>query len=288
MKRLLTAAIGTPIVLLAVFELPAVWFFLFMAAGIELAVFEYVSIVRARVPDAPLKPLLLLVPLVAAAISFAPLEGSGGLEPRLYLLAAGAAMSVGLGTLVLFSRLPLADALPTLGALGFGVPYFALPVASLHLLRQARLPGDLPGGPGIDGPWLVLLLLAIVWLGDTAAFYVGSRLGRHRMAPVISPKKTWEGAAAGLATGVAAAAVWSVWKLGRLDLALLALAAVTGVAAQVGDLVESMIKRGAGVKDSGRMLPGHGGMLDRVDALLFAAPVLLLGVWILRMDAWSR
>ena len=110
---------------------------------------------------------------------------------------------------------------------------------------------------------------------------MGSRFGRHKMAPVISPKKSWEGAAAGFAIALIAAAVWSVARHGALRPGILALAALTAVAAQIGDLVESMIKRGAGVKDSGRVLPGHGGVLDRMDALLFAAPVLLLGVWLL-------
>jgi phosphatidate cytidylyltransferase len=157
-----------------------------------------------------------------------------------------------------------------LGILGFGVLYFALPISSLHYLQQAD-------------PWLVFLLFAIVWLGDTAAYYAGSRLGRHKMAPVVSPKKSWEGSLAGFATSIASAAVWSWWRLGRVDWKLLAAAALVAAAAQVGDLVESMIKRGSGVKDSGHLLPGHGGMLDRIDALLFAAPVLVLALWLLQV-----
>jgi len=164
----------------------------------------------------------------------------------------------------------LEETIPALGILGFGIPYFAVPIASLHHLKR------------VD-PWLVFLLMAIVWLGDTAAYYVGSRFGRHKMAPVISPKKSWEGAAAGWITSLLAAAVWSVLRLDRLDLGLLAVAGLTAAAAQVGDLVESMIKRGAGVKDSGSVLPGHGGVLDRMDAMLFAAPVLLIGLWLLRI-----
>jgi phosphatidate cytidylyltransferase len=186
------------------------------------------------------------------------------------LLLGATLLSVGLGSLVLLSRTPLDQAIPALGILCFGIPYFAVPVASLHQLQRAD-------------PWLVFLLMAIVWLGDTAAYYAGSRLGRHRMAPVISPKKSWEGAAAGFATSILAAAVWSVWRLGRLDPALLGVAAVTAVAAQIGDLVESLIKRGSGVKDSGNVLPGHGGVLDRLDAMLFAAPVFLLALWCLRI-----
>ena len=161
------------------------------------------------------------------------------------------------------------------GALGFGTLYFALPLSSIHLLQ------------GID-PWLILLLLAIVWLGDTAAYYVGSRIGRHKMAPVISPKKSWEGAAAGFLTAIAATLIWDVWRRGGLEPGLLAAAAATAVAAQIGDLVESMIKRGSGVKDSGNILPGHGGFLDRMDAMLFAAPVLLLGLWLAGVSAPGR
>jgi phosphatidate cytidylyltransferase len=175
---------------------------------------------------------------------------------------------VGLGTLLLLSRTPLAEIIPALGILSFGIPYFALPIASLYLLRVAD-------------PWLVFLLMAIVWLGDTAAYYVGSRYGRHKMAPVISPKKSWEGATASFAVALLSAGVWCWFRLGRLDPGILAVSAVTAVAAQIGDLVESMIKRGAGVKDSGSVLPGHGGLLDRMDAMLFAAPVLLFGLWLL-------
>jgi phosphatidate cytidylyltransferase len=271
MQRLLTAAVLTPLALLALFKLPGPWFFAVVALLIDVAVYEYVQIVRGRAPHAPLKLLLVLVPLTALAVSASLFEGGALLDPRLHLFTGGLLLSVGLASLILLSRVPLAETLEALGILGFGVLYFALPVASLHYLQQADA-------------WLVFLLMLIVFLGDTAAYYVGSAVGRHKMAPVISPKKSWEGAAAGFATAVAAAAVWSFWKLGRVDPELLAVAALTALAAQVGDLVESMIKRGAGVKDSGHILPGHGGILDRMDAMLFAAPVLLLGLWVLGVD----
>jgi phosphatidate cytidylyltransferase len=264
MKRLLTAAVGVPIVLAALFLLPGLWFFLFMAVLMEGAVYEYLLIVRPRAPHGPLALLLALVPLAGAGLAWVLAPGRSA-EGSPALLAAFLLASVGLGSLVLFARTPLPETLPSLGILGFGTPYFALPLASLSLLQRRD-------------PWLVFLLMAIVWLGDTAAYYAGSRLGKHRMAPTISPKKSWEGAVAGFLTSVAAAAVWSVWRLGRLDLALLGVAALTAVASQVGDLVESMIKRGSGVKDSGSLLPGHGGVLDRIDAMLFGAPVLLAGV----------
>jgi phosphatidate cytidylyltransferase len=274
MQRLLTGLIGTLLALAAVFLLPHWWFFVFVAALVNWAAFEYLIIVRPRAPRAPLRLLLVLVPVAAYAISFA-LDSTDIPALRLHLLAGALVISVGLGTVLLFSRTPLEETIPALGILGFGIPYFALPIASTFRLRE------------ID-PWVVFLLFAMVWLGDTAAYYIGSRIGRHKLAPVISPKKSWEGAAASFVVALAAAVVWSLLRLRRLDWGIVAAAAVTAVMAQVGDLVESMIKRGSGVKDSGSVLPGHGGVLDRLDALLFAAPVLLFSLWLIQADTVPR
>lgn len=269
MQRLLTAAVGTFVALASLFLMPAWGWFLVVAVVIDWAAFEYFQIVRPRAPKAPLAILVALVPVAALAIAAALSGGVAIPQIRLLLLSGPLVISVVLGTLLLLSRTPLEETIPALGILGFGLPYFALPIASLYLLR-------------VIDPWLVFLLMAIVWLGDSAAYYVGRRFGRHKMAPVVSPKKSWEGAAASFATALLAAGVWSWFRLGgRIDPGILAVSAVTAVAAQIGDLVESMIKRGTGVKDSGSVLPGHGGMLDRLDAMLFAAPVLLFGLWLL-------
>lgn len=271
MKRVLTALVAGPAVLAALFLLPPPWFLAFAVLFLEVAVWEYLTIVRPQAPRSPLKALLVLVPVAAAAFSASMMESSGGFVAEQHLLTAAMVLSVGVGSLVLLSRTPLEEVFPALGILCFGIPYFAVPAAAVHHLQRAD-------------PWLVVLLFAIVWLGDTGAYYVGRRLGRHKMAPVISPNKSWEGAAAGFVTSLLAAAVWSVFRLGWVSPELLGVAAFTAVAAQIGDLMESMIKRGAGVKDSGHILPGHGGVFDRIDALLFAAPVLLLGLWLLRID----
>lgn len=270
MQRLLTAAVTVPLALAAVFYLPSVWFFILAAIVFGWAAGEFVRIARFWAPGAPIEALLVLVLLAAVFLSdLIPLY-RGGLAPEIELFAGALLASVGVGTLVLLAKTPLPEVFPALGAFAFGVPYFALPIASLYRIHR------------LD-PWWLFLLLAIVWLGDTAAFYVGSRLGRHKLAPTVSPNKTWEGAVAGFLTGLAATAVWSLWRLGELDGRLILVGAATAAAAQVGDLVESLIKRGAGLKDSGDLLPGHGGMLDRMDAMLFASPVFLFGLWVLRV-----
>ena len=147
-----------------------------------------------------------------------------------------------------------------------------------------------------SGAFLLLYLLFVVWAGDIFAYFVGRSLGRHFMSPRISPKKTWEGALASMLASLVVGMLLYHYALPISSTLLsahlieqrdgffalqkpplwpaLLLSAAINVAAQLGDLVESLIKRGAGVKDSGAILPGHGGMLDRVDALLFAAPVL--------------
>lgn len=129
--------------------------------------------------------------------------------------------------------------------------------------------------PGEDGKDLLLLLFFCVILSDTAAYYIGGWLGRRPMAPRLSPNKSWEGAAAGLAASVGGGLIAHAWFYQRLPLEhAVALGLILGLAGIVGDLAESMIKRAADVKDSSRLLPGHGGVLDRTDSLLFAGPIL--------------
>ena len=157
---------------------------------------------------------------------------------------------------------------PMFRLFAFAPPYLVLPVVALCHLQQ------------VD-PWLVVLVLAVVWLGDTAAYYVGRAVGRHKMAPVVSPNKSWEGAAASSVMALIAGAVWCWIVPGAIDWRVLLLALVANAVGQIGDLFESLLKRSAGVKDSGSLLPGHGGILDRVDGILFAAPVAWLAVlWI--------
>jgi phosphatidate cytidylyltransferase len=134
---------------------------------------------------------------------------------------------------------------------------------------------------GIAGGDVVLLILLLAWIGDTGAYFAGRFLGKSKLYPQVSPKKTWAGACGGLAGSLAAAAVMKVLRfdhlggqLSWLDVALIAIPG--GILGQLGDLVESLVKRSVGVKDSGALLPGHGGMLDRIDAVLFIGPYVYL------------
>lgn len=126
-----------------------------------------------------------------------------------------------------------------------------------------------------DGAWLVLFLAGVTWTGESAAYLVGSLLGRHPLAPVISPRKTVEGAIGQLVVSIVAAAGLGAWLLPHWSTSAAILAgALLGIVGQLGDLVESVIKRSLGAKDTGGVIPGHGGVLDRLDGLLFNAPAL--------------
>ncbi|MDH3253884.1 MAG: phosphatidate cytidylyltransferase [Acidobacteriota bacterium] len=266
MKRILTAAVIVPLALAAVLLLSGWWFLLLAIVVVELAAVEF-AVIGSRLGGRRVMWVLpVLVP--AAVLLLLPDWLPSPLPTTAHLLLLGVLVSSVVASVALFSRQTLDETLVAIGLLSFGVPYFAVPIAALARLQAAD-------------EWLVVLVLAIVSLGDTAAYYVGTHLGRHRLAPTVSPKKTWEGAGASLVTATAAAAVWSTLRLGEIDSGLLAVAVATSIVAQIGDLVESMLKRRVGVKDSSSLLPGHGGVLDRLDALLFALPALSVGLWLL-------
>jgi phosphatidate cytidylyltransferase len=170
---------------------------------------------------------------------------------------------LGAAAIILASQRPLADALGALGISAAGLIFVAFPLSFVVRLH----------GAGREGPKLLLFVLVVVWVGDTAAYFVGRSMGRSLMAPQLSPKKTWEGAAANLLGALLVAWAFSRW-MALEPRHLLAMALLGSVAGQAGDLLESAYKRSAGAKDSGALLPGHGGVLDRIDALILAAPVV--------------
>lgn len=170
---------------------------------------------------------------------------------------------VGIAVLTLWTSRPLVEGLPAAGISSSGLLLVAFP-----LTYGVRLHGLAP-----QGPRLLLFALVITWAGDTAAYFVGRSIGKHALAPHLSPKKTWEGTFASFLGSLIVALVFVRWINAPLP-HLLAMAGAGNIAGQIGDLLESAYKRSAGVKDSGSLLPGHGGILDRTDALILAIPVV--------------
>jgi phosphatidate cytidylyltransferase len=166
----------------------------------------------------------------------------------------------------LITRRPLHEVLPSMAVSAAGVLFLAVPFSYLVRLNDVER----------SGKQLVLFTLCLVWAGDMLAYFVGRSLGRVPMAPALSPKKTWEGALGNVLGSLLVAVFFARWM--QMDVVtLMVIAGLANVAGQMGDLIESAYKRGASVKDSGSLLPGHGGVLDRVDSLILAAPV----VWVL-------
>ncbi len=272
MKRILTATV----LILAVFALiffGQLWMItLFSAIVAELAAYEYLKLaaVGAEAHGATLRIPVWWMAL-GTALAFVVTLPNVPVESQLPVLSAL--------TLILFAwngfRAPLVQVLPDTAQGLFGLIYIAYPLTLVPLLWKQE-----------DGPALVLFLMVCVWTGDIAALYIGRAFGKRKLAPRLSPGKTWVGSIASivgsmLAAGIVIAIADALTARGNTLLHIsepiwqsLLLAAILNIAAQLGDLLESAIKRGAGVKDSGTMLPGHGGILDRIDALLLAAPVL--------------
>jgi phosphatidate cytidylyltransferase len=187
-------------------------------------------------------------------------DAAGGvvsIEAVLLVFLFGCA-AIGLAT-----RQPLADVLPAMAASAAGLIFIALPFSYLVRLNEI----------GRVGRELVLFTLCLIWAGDMLAYFVGRSLGRIPMAPALSPKKTWEGAMGNMIASLLVGVLFARWM--QMDsLTLLVIAGLGNVAGQMGDLIESAYKRGAAVKDSGTLVPGHGGVLDRIDSLILAAPVV--------------
>jgi phosphatidate cytidylyltransferase len=173
-----------------------------------------------------------------------------------------------LATAIAMRADPLSGALPQAAGFALGIIYIFGPWRCAILLREIS-------------PWWLLFALSINWVGDIAAFYFGRKLGRHRLAPRVSPAKSWEGAIASVVFSVIFATAYFRYLIPEVPPVAAAGFAMAGnIAGQVGDLAESAMKRGAGVKDSGNLLPGHGGWLDRLDSSLFSMPVIY---WLLTL-----
>jgi phosphatidate cytidylyltransferase len=293
-QRIATAAVLIPLVLLLVLKAPIYLIVLVAGTIALLAIAEFLKLATHY----DVQPLTQLTYVFVAIFFIFVIVISANGTPLMDAIATayGIALVAALAPFVFLTaairRADLRTGYPAAAASVFAFAYIAIPMALLIEIRRQ------PAG----AIW-VIYTLVVVWAGDIFAYFVGKSLGRHRMSPRISPKKTWEGAIASIAASVIVGTLWfrhapqissALLSAGLIDRRsgmfgleqphlwpIILLSAVVNIAAQLGDLVESLIKRGAGVKDSGSILPGHGGMLDRIDAMLFAIPV----VWAFR--AWQ-
>jgi phosphatidate cytidylyltransferase len=286
LKRVLTAVVLIPIVLALVLRAPVPVLAMVAALVALLATQELLKLAEAYQIRPFRWPTYIFVGLFFLYIAISP-PSKPLLDTAIFIYTIGFATAVApfVFLIVGMRRIDLSTSFPAAAISVCAFVYIAVPLAFLVQIREQW-----------SGAFMLLYLLLVVWAGDILAYFVGRSLGRHLMSPRVSPKKTWEGALASLIASVGvgvllynyalpiSSALLSVGMMERRDgyfalqspplWSIVLLSAAINVAAQLGDLVESLIKRGADVKDSGAILPGHGGMLDRIDALLFAAPVL--------------
>jgi phosphatidate cytidylyltransferase len=254
-KRITSALAILPPLLLFLYYAPKELFLVFVLALVALSLREYVHMLAlVQMPICPKMSFIVAVTLVCVA-------HFGG-APQLSL---GLSLSIMLLTLsVMFPSQYGPQRFSALLHSLFGVVFIGWGLSHLILLRNLS-----------EGKWYIFFLCLLVWIGDSAAMYVGHGLGRRKLAPTISPGKTWEGAIGGVVGCVLAAVLSARLLVPHLLLwQSVVLGIIISVAAQISDLGESLIKRYAGVKDSGELIPGHGGVLDRIDSILFAAPTM--------------
>ncbi len=257
-KRWITAIVALPLVMLLIYKGGTLLFAIFICMVCILALGEYFRIAFNKAERSKIRIFQISAFIIGPIIILAAYINS--FDIILGLISLNLIVS-GLISLRYFKTNPLVVEL--IARQVFGIIYIPLFLSCMVLIRN-----------DVDGIAWIFFLLTLVFAGDTGAFYVGRLFGRHKLCPAVSPGKTIEGAIGGLAATLGAGFIFMNFFLKSLPLGpgILFFLSI-GVVGQVGDLFESELKRYAGVKDSGSILPGHGGILDRIDALLFAAPV---------------
>jgi phosphatidate cytidylyltransferase len=259
--RVVTSAVLIPLVFVVLWYLPAGWFTALAVIAAAIGQHELYAMARNR-GIRPLEAMGILLGALVIVVEFAGTGAPGFPRAGIVTLLAFCVLAVLVGRL--FAPRAVEGALEDTASTLLGIVYVALLFGyqvGIHRLQQGKY-------------WLLFLYL-VIWASDTGAFYVGSALGRHRLYEKISPKKSIEGLIGGTIASLIAALLCKLWLVKTLGMIeALLLGAVLALAGTLGDLSESLLKRSAGVKDSGALIPGHGGILDRMDSMLFAAPVL--------------
>jgi len=282
--RTLTALLLIPPVIYLIGWSPKWLLLAAVIVTVEMCLYEFFQICR----HAGFTPFTLPAYLFSAALCAARAVESNG--PEIYSLALFAAFLLVTLTAALVITRDLKTYLGAIATTIFGVVYIGLTLSCLLPLRFSQPAASGLGLAGTavtsEGRNLMLLLFLVIWADDTVAYLVGRAIGRKRLFPSISPKKTLEGSVGGLAGSLLVAWAFArlFWQTASVKKVIL-LAVLVALFGQIGDLAESAMKRGANLKDSGSALPGHGGLLDRVDSLLFGAPVLWLSLAI--MGFWQ-
>jgi phosphatidate cytidylyltransferase len=252
MTRVLSALVLLPVVIGTVWFLPPIATVGLATTAAVLAFVEYAAIMAAI--DSRVPRLFTAAAVAAATISL----GAGVATVEVILMSA----VIAVGAIAVAGGAVNAAVLRGTAAAILPIAYIGLPLGALAAVRS------------FAGREAVLLLMGTIVISDSAQYYCGRALGRRLLAPAISPKKTIEGALGGLVFGTAAMTIGGRWVFPDTPLVLLlAVSACVTAAGMVGDLFESLLKRSAGVKDSSHLIPGHGGVLDRIDSWLFAAPL---------------
>lgn len=263
LRRWLTALVLLPLLLLVILKGGHLFFVLVMALVNALALWEFLAMFQPE--GDPLRRVKTIILGTLLLVSFCTAQRAASLcnpSGPLFVLV-GVLFSLYLFYLASYGHVTDLSRELMINVLGF----LYLPLLLGHFIWLRYLP---------QGEWWVLWLLMVMFAGDTGAFYCGRVLGKKKLYPAVSPGKTWAGAWGGLMASLAVGLLAGNWLLPRLDLKTLGvLSVVLALVGLVGDLFESMLKRQVQVKDASQLLPGHGGMLDRLDSLLFAAPAVV-------------
>ena len=257
-RRWITSIIALPFLILLIFKGSLPLFSLFIGIACIIALWEYFNIVYHQQNMEKKDSLVLFSYIAGPMIIWAAYKGS-----HMLILAMVSLNFLAVGSIGLFKFKRDKKVLEKIAKEVLGIIYIPLFLAFLVLIRHKNH----------GGAW-IFWILCLVFIGDTMAFYVGSYFGKHKLMPAVSPKKTIEGSLGGLAGNICIGVLMKILFIPHISWGMIVVFALAvGIAGQAGDLFESILKRSVNIKDSGVIIPGHGGLLDRIDALLFAAPL---------------